>query len=136
MSTYIRRCWRRLTSSKTIKYFGWAILILGLAIAFLPYTQYRGWGWPQLISQIVCVLSLGHIYIDPNALYAIEAKVLAHTADLLFFLAVVFIGLVIHSIFFGKDIPNSGRKQSNEDIGIINKKIRLHFEKLRKRRYK
>jgi hypothetical protein len=132
MLAYLPRCWRRLTSSKTIKYLGLAILVLGLALAFLPYTGNRGWGWPEVITWVVSTLSLGHTHLEPNILYAVEAKVLAHTADLLFGLFVVFIGMIIYHIFWGKD-PSDIDERYRNDAGKINREIRTHLEKIRRK---
>lgn len=87
-----------------------------------------------MIALLVSTMSLGRFTIDPSVLYGWEAKVLAHTADVLGFLLVVFIVLFLWNLFFAKPSCEDKSKKQPTDVGSINKEIRERLERIRARR--
>lgn len=105
-------------TDKTKKYFGPAIIIYGLLLALLEFTQYRGWGWPNMVAPVLNLLP----FVDTNAtnLYRVEEKVLAHTFDVLLGIFLIVVGLMIRSMIHGGKTDN--HKVSDEHpICTLNK---------------
>ncbi len=117
-------------TNRTKKYVGIAIVLFALLYATLPFTIYRGWGYPDMIAWVINRIPFVHANLTPAMLYQWEAKALAHTFDVLLVIFLIVLGLIIHSIFSKKEEETQNSNIVN--IGKVNQEIRSKLNKIKK----
>lgn len=113
---------------KTGAYIGVVIILLGFLYATLPYTIYRGWGWPNVIAWVINLVPWFNV--QPSVLYQWEVKLLAHSFDIALVAFLIILGLLIHSMFSNQE---DDKPKKTKDIGDINRETREYMKKLKKR---